>query len=253
MPNTKPSLQKIADELAIRNVLGTYCRAIDRLDLAMLKTVYHPDGIDDHGVFAGNAHEFADMIIKRMGASTEYGFHTVSHSTIEVKGNFAMAETYYSGYHRIAGGKAAADFMGPGYAAARAKEGTLGHDHEYTCGGRYIDLFEKRSGVWRILHRRITNEWGRTAPTMIDWTAGEVRHFNLPGKRDRSDPYYDLLARFEKLNQPKAKAKAKAKVKVKPKPKVRASAKKAVTVKTTRRVAVVRKARTPARKTTPRR
>jgi SnoaL-like domain len=210
----KPSLQTVADELAIHNVLGRYCRAIDRLDLAMLKSVYHPEGIDDHGVFAGNAHEFADFIIKRIRQNTDYGFHTVSHSTIDVRGNFAMAETYYSGYHLIRGADKVREFMGPGYAEARVRDGTLDQGHEYTCGGRYIDLFEKRNGEWRILHRRITNEWGRTAPTMIDWSEGELKHFNLPGARDKSDPYYALLEKFASVTAPRKRVK-KAAVKLK--------------------------------------
>ena len=264
MPDIKPSLQTIADELAIRNVLGKYCRAIDRTDKEMLKTVYHPDGIDDHGVFVGNAHEFADMIIDRIRANTEYGFHTVSHSTVNVRGNFAMAETYYSGYHRIAGGQATMSFMGPAYAEARAREGNLDQPHEYTCGGRYIDLFEKRNGEWRILHRRITNEWGRTAPTMIDWSEGEVKHFNLPGTRDRSDPYYALLERFSALTAPKkavgrkvaakkaanktTAAKAKPKTATKAGRKTAATAKKKSPAKAVKRAAPAKKKRAAVRR-----
>jgi len=47
----------MSDREAIENLLGLYCRAIDRLDVELLKSVYHPDGIDDHGAISANAHE----------------------------------------------------------------------------------------------------------------------------------------------------------------------------------------------------
>lgn len=45
---TLETLMACADRAAIENVLGTYCRAIDRLDLELLRSVYHPDAVDDH-------------------------------------------------------------------------------------------------------------------------------------------------------------------------------------------------------------
>jgi len=58
-------IQSILDRQEIEQVLAMYCRAIDRMDLELLKSVYHPDGTDDHGSFSGNAHEFAKQIIAR--------------------------------------------------------------------------------------------------------------------------------------------------------------------------------------------
>ena len=53
-------LQDLTDREAIREVIHRYCQAVDRCDLELLKGCYHPDGYDDHGFFAGNAHDFAD-------------------------------------------------------------------------------------------------------------------------------------------------------------------------------------------------
>jgi hypothetical protein len=49
-----------ADRDAIENLLGLYCRAIDRLDLELLESVYHPDAVDDHGMIHASGHEFAE-------------------------------------------------------------------------------------------------------------------------------------------------------------------------------------------------
>ena len=57
---------ELRDREAIREVIHRYCQAVDRCDLEMLKSCYHADGYDDHGFFAGNAHEFAEYVIPRL-------------------------------------------------------------------------------------------------------------------------------------------------------------------------------------------
>ena len=39
----------------ITDVLHRYCRAVDRRDPDLLRSVYHPDATDDHGVYAGRS------------------------------------------------------------------------------------------------------------------------------------------------------------------------------------------------------
>jgi hypothetical protein len=51
----------------IREVLYRYARAVDRCDIDLLKSVYHEDAVDAHGLtFCGNAHDFADFIVPAM-------------------------------------------------------------------------------------------------------------------------------------------------------------------------------------------
>ena len=55
-------------------------------------------------------------------------------------------------------------------------------------GGRYVDRFERRDGVWRIAYRQGVNEWMRYE------AASDRGFFDRPaserGRRDRSDPVY---------------------------------------------------------------
>lgn len=184
-------LQLLIDRQEIEQVLKTYCRAIDRLDKELLKSVYHPDGTDDHGIFNGNAHEFAEFIIGALSEVIIDGMHTVTHSLIDVQGNFATSESYYIAYQRCPGGsEKTAAFFGERYAEAMKKAGKIDSDHDYLCGGRYIDLFEKRGGEWKILRRKITNEWSIIQPSSRITDQGHVAAFNLPGRRDKSDPVY---------------------------------------------------------------
>ncbi len=186
------NLQLLLDRQEIEQVLALYCRAIDRLDLELLKSVYHPDGTDDHGPFSGNAHQFAEQIIPTLAEVIIDGMHTVTHSVIEVNNRFATAESYYLAYQRCPGGtEKVRAFFGERYAQAVSAQGqALQGDHDYICGGRYIDLFEKRAGSWKILRRKITNEWNIVQPSARIIDQGLIAGFNLPGRRDRQDPVY---------------------------------------------------------------
>ncbi|SEJ17510.1 SnoaL-like domain-containing protein [Sphingobium sp. AP50] len=184
-------LRVALDRQEIEHVLKLYCRAIDRCDLELLKTIYHPDGTDDHGSFSGNAMEFAETIIPSLREGILDGMHTVTHCTIDVEGDFATSESYYWAYQQAPGGEEAVTaFFGPDYAAKAKAEGTIDGKHDYYCGGRYIDLFERRDGQWKILRRKITNEWNDIRPSTRITDAGHVAHYNLPGRRDRQDPVY---------------------------------------------------------------
>lgn len=189
------TIRELADRQQIEQVLKLYCRAIDRLDLELLKSVYHPDATDAHGSFSGNAHEFADYIITSMKDIILDGMHTVTHCTIDLRGDFATAESYYWAYQRCPGGKErVTGFFGETYARKRREDGTLDGTHDFFCGGRYIDLFERRAGEWKILRREITNEWNVVEPSKRITEEGHIAAFDLPGRRDRRDPVY--LNRF---------------------------------------------------------
>ncbi len=56
-------LQALVDKDEIRDVMYRYSRAVDRCDLALLKSCDWPDARDHHGFFVGNAHDFADYLI----------------------------------------------------------------------------------------------------------------------------------------------------------------------------------------------
>ncbi|MCK9505632.1 MAG: nuclear transport factor 2 family protein [Porticoccaceae bacterium] len=188
------AFQLVVDRQEIEQVLRTFSRAVDRLDLELLRSVYHPDAIDKHGVFEGNAHEFAAYIVDTIGRLTTYGFHLVSQSIIDVEGDIAAVESGYIGYHRIQPGEAAiAEYFGETYASRAKAEGTIEQEHDHLCGGRYIDRFERRNGKWKIARREITNEWRRCGVAFTDLPEGRLHQLNIQGKRDRTDPVYANL------------------------------------------------------------
>ena len=74
----------LADREEIRDILARYARAIDRLDVDLLKSCYHPDSYDDHGHFKGNGHEFADFIIESLRGRCHATSHVVTNILVEL-------------------------------------------------------------------------------------------------------------------------------------------------------------------------
>ena len=79
-------VRELKDREAIREVIHRYCQAVDRCDLDMLKSCYHADGYDDHGFFAGNAHEFAEYVIPCL-ARIDSSMHSITNTRFKFDGN----------------------------------------------------------------------------------------------------------------------------------------------------------------------
>ena len=77
-----PDLQRLLDERAIERLLVDYCRGVDRLDAALVASVYHLDGTDDHGSFKGLGVDFADHVTRRLAERYEATMHSISNVMI---------------------------------------------------------------------------------------------------------------------------------------------------------------------------
>ena len=168
-------LQELKDREAIREVIHRYCQAVDRCDLEMLKGCYHADGYDDHGFFAGNAHEFSEYVIPCL-EQVDSSMHAITNTRIELDGDRASCASQWSVIHRVKHEAGFTDFW-----------------HQ----GRYLDVFEKREGEWKILHRVIAGDFDRWIET-LDIRSQALQGENAPlyGCRGSEDPGYmgfDLL------------------------------------------------------------
>ncbi|WP_310531281.1 nuclear transport factor 2 family protein [Novosphingobium sp.] len=160
-------LQELLDKQAITEVLYRYCRGVDRGDVALLASVYHDDGIDDHGFWKGLGKDFAVFI---NGMLLESGSgncqHMISNVLIELDGDVAFVESYSD---------------------AVRDTGT----HRESVQTRYLDRFERRLGEWRIAHRLVVRDlhhMEERRPIYSD----EEWNIRSPGRRDRLDPVYRL-------------------------------------------------------------
>lgn len=127
-------LARLADRAEITEVLARYCRGVDRCDEATLRSVFHPDAIDDHGTFVGPAWEFAAWAVKGALATWHSSHHSVHNVIVDWTGvDTADVESYVIGLNRR--------LQGP-------NDGVI-----ELFAGRYVDRFERRDGAWKIAHR----------------------------------------------------------------------------------------------------
>lgn len=133
----KRSVQELLDRQAILDCLNRYARGLDRRDLDMLRSVFHPDATDHHGALA-DYYPAADALIadwETRDVLRTFSHHLLLNTSIDLDSDVAHAETYFQ---LIIGLK-------PG---VRPEQPRLS-----VGGGRYVDRFERREGEWRIARR----------------------------------------------------------------------------------------------------
>jgi SnoaL-like protein len=120
-----------------------YCRGIDRLDWDLVRSCYHDDAFDDHGLVRGGVDEFVAFfteMLTPMIATT----HMLGNILITLDGDVAGCESQSLAWHRIP-----------------ADEETPVRD--LTAQGRYVDRIERRRRVEdRSPHRRVRLDPHRT-------------------------------------------------------------------------------------------
>ena len=135
-PGLEKAVRELVDRQAIHDCLMRYSRGVDRLDRELLLSVYHADGIDDHGMFVGGREEFADWVIDMHSTTHHSQQHCLLNHTVDIDGTTAHAETYYM-------------FVGMNKSGPPCS----------ISGGRYIDRFENRDGIWAVAHRVCIRDW----------------------------------------------------------------------------------------------
>jgi ketosteroid isomerase-like protein len=160
-------LAHLLDESAIRQLLARYSRAIDRRDYDLLRSCYHPDAVDEHGVYDGDVDGFIAYL--RAHQSAAYESHFLGNHSIELDGSGAFAETYCLALRRFTD-----------------RAGVVRDRVQHV---RYLDRLERRDGEWRIAHRVVSYGHGRIVE--VEEPTGFVDSAQRD-RRDRADPVYRL-------------------------------------------------------------
>lgn len=165
---TETRLLEMLDRQDIMDCLVRYSRAMDRFDKDLLLSCYHPDALDDHGAFVGSPEDFWNYHYRWHSQFNTGHHHSISNTSFDMDGDTAHTETYWL-----------FESMNP-------------DDSMSLHGGRYLDRFEKRDGVWKIAARVCITEWhGKLGEVEID--PGYAELMAGPGtlKRDKTDRSYE--------------------------------------------------------------
>jgi hypothetical protein len=130
------SLATLIAREEIRDLAALYCRAIDRRDLALCRSLYTADGWDRHGGnFDGTADDFIAFLAAALPHATYTGHHLCNH-LIAVDGDEGEGEVYALAYHVLTD-----------------ERGELYQD---VMAVRYLDRYRKEGGRWRFARRDVT-------------------------------------------------------------------------------------------------
>ena len=162
---TLPDVQDLIDRQAITDLLYRYCRAVDRLDVPLGRSIWHDDARADYGDFyRGAGADVIDRICAAHRALTAHS-HQVTNVLIDLDGDRAGSESYC-----IAAARSVAD----------------GVEQEMVMWTRYVDRWERRGGRWGLVHRSAIRDFDEVR-TVTPMSRDER------SRRDRGDPSYAVL------------------------------------------------------------
>jgi len=160
-----------ATHLELQRLAWLYCHAVDRGDMTLLRSLYHDDAVDEHGeMFTGTADEYVAWL-PTMLAAVDVLRHEITNMLFVIDGDRAQGQLVNTAYHRTG-------------------------DREVIIGGRYLDTYARRDGVWRILHRSLVMDTfeQRTASA----AGGFIGKGVAWGAADGTDPVYERLDLFRR-------------------------------------------------------
>lgn len=188
------TVQDLLDKEAVRQVIATYARGVDRGDPELVRSCFWDDAVDHHG-FATLGPEDLAAASKSMSAVFESTMHFLGNSLVEIEGDRAHSETYCIAYHRLSPHRLSPDHLRPREVAA----------FDRLVGFRIIDQLERRDLVWKFAERVYLFEWSRVDEAQDGWRSAlaglspaldaVVAHWPTPagaltGRRDRTDLAY---------------------------------------------------------------
>ena len=167
------TLEELVARAEITDCLYRYCRGVDRGDVELIRSVYHPDATDDHGVWKGAGFDFAPYIVNDMNQVALLGQHHLTNIMIELHGNIAAVECYYVAYHPLLDDS--------------------GQNEHVLFGGRYLDRFEHRDSNWKIAERTVLIDFARPLGPLPLWAGDEMFKPSGRGDNDSSAAFYAAI------------------------------------------------------------
>lgn len=161
------AVQALLAQQRIRDTLMRYCRGVDRCDVDLVRSAYHPHATDDHGYWKGTGWDFAEFIVAAKLADNDWTTHSVSNVLAEVDGEVAHVESYVR---------------------ASLKPRDVAEVRVFV--GRNIDRFECLDGEWLIARRVVVYDWDDVMPLTPGGIGLPLEGFTRGQRGDQRDPVY---------------------------------------------------------------
>ena len=160
--------RELSDRQAIQDCVTAFARGLDRLDVDLIREVFHPDAMDDHGIIVAGPAQLAEWAVDIHRREATGSLHFTGTHSCELDGDTAHAETYWLGTLKDNAGRF-------NFAA-----------------GRWLDRLERHDGQWKIMVRICVPEWaGRPQMESAPEISYELQAQSPQPARDRTDLSYD--------------------------------------------------------------
>jgi hypothetical protein len=161
---TNSQIDVALSKQALHELCAAYARGVDRCDADLLRSIFHKDATVIAGVTNTTGEKFPQEITAWVGKNLQRTFHTAANTWFEVDGDDAIGESYVIATMTVGG-------------------------NDVMTGGRYLDTFQRRKGVWKFKSRSFVVDWTTTAPTTHS-TSGMYDGLKTRGCYGKSDPIY---------------------------------------------------------------
>lgn len=163
-------LERLSDYEEIRTCLFRINRGVDRIDVKLLASGFFPDARIRWGTpEAASFDEWLNAAITMLH-KTQRAQHLIGNILIEITGDKANVEAVEIGRHLTPVGNDMKDLV---------------------LASRYVDKFERRDGLWRIVHRDKVCDWAR----ILEGTDPIWDNIPLKGTRDASDISFEVFGK----------------------------------------------------------
>lgn len=131
--------------ISLHELLMTYVRGADRADEAVMRSTFHDDARMETGFAEAAIDTYVPAILGRTRSLYRTMWHSVSNERYEIAGDHARGECYVTVFALTRGDP----------------------PQEIASGGRYLDRFERRAGLWKFTRRLYVHDWKTVRPASI--------------------------------------------------------------------------------------
>jgi hypothetical protein len=152
-----------------------YCRGIDRLDEALIRSVFHPDAVIHHQPwYDGGVDKYLELVLASAKGQLEGSWcHMVTNELTRVDGERAASEWYLFQLNRVQ---------------------DAGKPVDHILAARFLERLEQRNGVWKVSERALVRDVIRLDPVGEQWSAAwPALARGATGKRGQEDLSYQYL------------------------------------------------------------